>query len=55
MFTLASRAAMAVPIMGGLYAKDKKDEADKKFSEELNDKINNLVWNKNNFFNLFAL
>lgn len=39
MFTLASRAAMAAPLMGGLYAKGKKDEADKKFSEELNAKI----------------
>jgi hypothetical protein len=45
MFTLASRAAMAVPIMGGLYAKGKKDEADKKFSEELNDKIKEGVKN----------
>ena len=45
MFTLASRAAIAAPIMGGLYAKGKKDEADKKFNEELNDKIKEGVKN----------
>jgi hypothetical protein len=39
MFTLATRAAAAVPLMGGLYAKGKKDEADKKSKEDLDDKV----------------
>jgi hypothetical protein len=39
MFTLASRAAMAAPLMGGLYAKGKKDAADKKFQEDLDSKV----------------
>jgi hypothetical protein len=39
MFTLATRAAAAVPLMGGLYAKGKKDAADKKFKEDLDDKV----------------
>jgi hypothetical protein len=39
MFTMGSRLLAAAPIMGGLYAKGKKDEADKKSKEELDEKV----------------
>lgn len=48
MFTMGSRLLAAAPIMGGMYAKGKKDEADKKFNEELNDKIKAGIKNPGN-------
>jgi hypothetical protein len=39
MFTMGSRLLAAAPLMGGLYAKGKKDAADKKDQEDLDDKI----------------
>jgi hypothetical protein len=39
MFTMGSRLLAAAPLMGGLYAKGRKDAADKKDQEELDDKI----------------
>jgi hypothetical protein len=39
MFTMGSRLLAAAPLMGGLYAKGKKDAADKKDQEDLDEKI----------------
>ena len=39
MFTMGSRLLAAAPLMGGLYAKGKKDAAEKKDQEELDSKI----------------
>jgi hypothetical protein len=39
MFTMGSRLLAAAPIMGGMYAKGKKDAADKKDQEDLDEKV----------------
>ena len=39
MFTMGSRLLAVAPIMGGMYAKGKKDAADKKDQEDLDEKV----------------